>query len=218
MFSEPNASNFGYIPAFYCAELEVILSGVVKCYDILLNNRRFVPNSENQIRDILLFDYLNCQEIRNKIGLHYTFDPEVPENQYEGRTDINVKTEKSLISVPAYYIIECKRLDNQNPKGTTGLNSKYINDGICRFVSGLYSTYNSTSAMIGFVVAPLEIHENVKVINELLLEDTHACCIKPMSYHKIKDDFDYSYLSAHKANSKEISIYHLMFDLSGNIM
>ena len=64
----------------------------------------------------------------------FYFDKEVPEQ--DGRADIKVLTRNCFEDDDAYYIIECKRLDNINTTGIAGLNAEYIKNGICRFVTG----------------------------------------------------------------------------------
>ena len=61
----------------------------------------------------------------------------------------------------AYFIAECKRLD-----GLSALNKKYVEEGIARFVADdpKYSSYYGTSMMIGFVVSPIDMDDNAKVL------------------------------------------------------
>ena len=135
-----------------------------------------------------------------------------------GRTDIKIETQNTFIDTKAYYIIECKRLDSQNQTGTTGLNGKYISDGICRFVSGKYSTYKNTNGMIGFIVQPIDIHKNTICINGLLANQSFKTNTNfNLQPRKIKDDFEYCYCSTHSTGKQEIVIYHLMLDFSNNI-
>ena len=50
-----------------------------------------------------------------------------------GRIDIRIIAKNDFEIDDAYYTIECKRLDNQNLLGETGLNAKYVKEGIKRF-------------------------------------------------------------------------------------
>lgn len=95
----------------------------------------------------------------------------IPENT--GRIDIRVMPVNPFISDDAYYILECKRLDAKRQTGTSGLNAEYISEGICRFVSEKYSSYYKVNGMIGFVIEPMDLQDNVASINTLLLSQYH---------------------------------------------
>lgn len=214
-----NASIFSYKVAFYNAEFEDILSKIISCYNRMIIDNVCLSNDENKIRDILLVNYLKNNRIRQEVGLmNFLFDREVPEDTTIGRTDIKIQTANTFRDTRAYYIIECKRLDSVNTSGMTGLNAKYIQNGICRFIAQTYSTYYRTNGMIGFVVQQIDIHKNIGDIN-LLLNDSfkHANTTCQLCSQSISDDFEYSYYSKHILNNEEIVIYHLMLDFSGNI-
>src|SRR5437588_387897 len=130
MFAELDASQYEYDGIFFNAEFEEILSKVIACYHLMLTDNVSLTNDENLIRDVLLINYLNNNQVRRQIGLtDYLFDREVPEDTTIGRTDIKIQTTNTFKDTAAYYIIECKRLDATNQSGTTGLNAKYIKDG-----------------------------------------------------------------------------------------
>jgi hypothetical protein len=219
MYSPLNPSGYKYSATFYDKNFEEILSKIIFCYNLMIANNIRLDADENEIRNAILRDYLNNNLIRKHIGLTYfLFDPEVPEGD-SGRTDIKIQTKNTFEDTAAYYVIECKLLDSQNSNGVSGLNGKYIKDGLCRYVSGKYSTYYRTNGMIGFVVQPMDIHANVLCINTLLANTKlptntrqHLQCIK------LVDDFDYSYCSTHSIGSQNVTIYHLMLDFSSNII
>lgn len=221
MFTELNASGYGYNGAFYNAEFEDILSKIIASYRLMLSDNRTFANDENQIRDVLYLSYLNNDEVRKKIGLQrYYFDRETSEDRTVGRTDIRILTANSFLETAAYYIIECKRLDATNPNGTTGLNSKYITNGICRFISKAYSAHYRTNGMIGFLVQPLNIVQNINAINQLLKntfkQETYTD--RALEYREIVTGFDFSYCSTHSVDEDSIVLYHLMFDFSAHIL
>jgi hypothetical protein len=219
MFTDINASNYIHNSEFYNSEFESILSKVIASYNCMIYDNVNLNNDENKIRDVLYLNYLNNNTIREKIGLKdYYFDRETQEDRTNGRTDIRVLTCNSFIDTEAYYIIECKRLDKSNTNGTTGLNAEYISKGICRFVSGKYSSYNKTNGMIGFVVESINIDNNISSINSLLNTSfTQSNTTKALTNYEIDKDFKFSYCSTHNKNDDEIIIYHLMFDFSNNI-
>jgi hypothetical protein len=205
---------------FRDSEFQDILIKVVHCYKMMLADKVRVMNNENLIRDKLLIKYLKNNEIRNKIQLtKYLFDKEVPEDNTKGRTDIKVQTINTFLDTSAYYIIECKRLNNQNLNGTTGLNAAYIKNGIMRFVDGQYSTNKYLNGMIGFVVELMDIQANITNINNLLRENfSDANTETFLALLSFIEDFKYQYYSTHKdSGNKKIKLYHLMFDFSKNI-
>jgi hypothetical protein len=216
-----NPSAFSESAHFRDSELQDILIKIICCYKMMLSDKVKVANNENLIRDELLIKYLKNDEIRNKIQLtKYLFDREVPEDNTKGRTDIKVQTINTFLDQSAYYIIECKRLDNQNLNGRTGLNAEYIKNGIMRFIDVQYSTNKNLNGLIGFIVKSMDIAGNIKNINNLL--ETHFTGTNTQSKLTaagFMQDFDYLYFSIHKRknNKEDIKLYHLMLDFSKNI-
>ena len=221
MLSGINASSFVHSLEIYEIEFKNILNGITYCYKMMISNNVSLANNENRIRDVLRKDYLNNREIRNNIGFtgKYSFDREVPEDNDRGKVDIKVATQDTLTEPEAYYIIECKRLNNKNLTGITGLNAEYIRNGILRFVKRKYSSYYQVNGMIGFVVERMNISDNIKNINRLLKNNfKHANTRKNLKSVNFINRFRYSYCSTHKIDKgKEIKLYHLMFDFSKNL-
>jgi len=216
MFNNLSASNYDYNSNFYIAEFEDILSKIVICYYLMIDDNVRLSNNENEIRDVLLLNYLKNNNVRNKVGIvNYLFDREVPEDIGTGRTDIKIQTINTFSDTSAYYIIECKRLDETNLNGTTGLNAKYIENGICRFIANSYSTHYKINGMIGFIVQSLDISANISCINNLLeasyKQQTNTTT--ELTNSSIISDFNHCYCSIHN----EIMIYHLMLDFSKNM-
>ena len=203
----------------YNQEFENILVAIISCYKIMITSKIILPNDENKIRDKLVGDdFLGNNQVRNKLGItEYLFEPEAPEQS--GRTDIKIISRKSTFSdTKAYFIIECKRLDSKNKSGISGLNAKYIDEGIARFASKKYSMYDGVAGMIGFVVEKMDIHQNVSAINTLLIEHfTEISTEEELTCKTIISDFKYSYFSRHKIDKDLKIIYHLMLDFSDNI-
>lgn len=222
MINSLDSSVFSATGDFYIAEFEIILAKIVYCYEMMISNGDTIPNNEEKIRDILYNRYLNNNKIRNQIGLNFNIDCEPAEyvnGKCSGYVDLKFFSRNSLTDTSAYYIIECKRLDNQNLKGITGLNAEYIKNGIMRYVSGQYSANKYLSGMIGFVVEQLDISANITNINNLLrmaFSDAKTkTFLTPLSFI---NDFKYQYYSIHKdIKNKEFKLYHLMFDFSANV-
>lgn len=220
-FSDLNARGFQHNQTYYVSELEYVLSKIVLCYQLILANGTTLTNDENNIRNHLLLNYLKNDTIRQKVGLtNFLFDREVPEDTTIGRTDIKIQSPNTFVNTAAYYIIECKRIDAINQTGTTGLNAQYIKQGVCRFTSSSYSSYYHANGMIGFVVAKIDILENVKYINTLMTNSFDQDCrlISVLTPRTILDGFEHTYCSMHQVSENQnITMYHLMLDFSKNI-
>jgi len=214
-----DASSFSRAQHNYYCEFEKILSKIVICHNLMIDNGIPLPNNENLIRDKLVNNYINNPKIKRKIEFPYFVFPEAQEIP-TGRTDIRIQHPNSYYDQNTeYYIIECKRIDNTNIRGTTGLNALYISEGIYRFVSNYYSSHYFTNGMIGFVVEPMDIHDNIKTINHLLKNNFHqANTNREISQQNFIPDFKYHYNSEHKTkNGSRLRLYHLMFDFSSLI-
>ncbi len=220
MFSSLDASKFnGSIP-FYDSEFKTILSKITICYQIMKSENIALENDENKIRDVLVNDYVNNPKIKKRLQLNYFVFSEVPEAQTPGRTDIRIHNPNNFLNQnKEYYIIECKRLDNTHTTGKSGLNAKYIKNGIARFITKHYSSYYRVNGMIGFIVEKLKIDENVKYINALLTKSFSSIPTKQeITKDSFIDDFEYHYNSIHTdKENNELKIYHLMYDFSQNI-
>lgn len=226
MFTELNANGYEYSSTYYQNEFENILRGIIVCYNYINSSSVSLPNDENEIRNIMLNKYLKVESFKRKYFnlANYHFDLETIENA--GRADIRILPINPYINDKAFYIIECKRLENRNLTGTSGLNAKYVKNGICRFVTKYYSTYFGINGMIGFVVDNLKIDENITNINSFLSqyltndvgEIVNAASIKKISPIKISDTFKNCYTSTHQHKTeKDMILYHLMFDFSKQI-
>jgi hypothetical protein len=219
---ELNASEYSYANETYTKTFQRILCGIFSCYAKMINDNIKLPNDENEIRNKLLIDYLHNDEVRSSTGLTcFLFDREVLEDNTKGRTDIKIQTAKTFVKAAAYYTIECKRLNNKNLSGTSGLNAKYINDGIYRFVSKQYLTYCRINGMIGFIVEKMNVHENLDYINTLakIQFKEKAKIIHEIHKESFIPDFEYHYSSVHNdCDGNIFTLYHLMFDVSDNLL
>ena len=56
--------KYRYSRIIYNAEFEKILSKVIACYLLMVNNHVQLVNDENKIRDIMLVNYLNNNGVR----------------------------------------------------------------------------------------------------------------------------------------------------------
>jgi len=218
---ELSAKGYGYNDTNYTAEFQRVLCGVFACYTMMLSDNVELPNDENEIRNKLLFDYLNNDNIRKNTGLlDYVFNGEVLEPT-GGKIDLKVQSPNRFTQSATYYIIECKRLDNKCITGTSGLNAAYINEGIYRFVSKYYSTNCGVNAMLGFVVEKMDIHMNVLNISTLLKNVKINNCNTTQGIQKetFIPDFEFHYSSKHDdIDNMCFTLYHLMLDVSDIIV
>ncbi|MEA2098500.1 MAG: PD-(D/E)XK nuclease domain-containing protein [Campylobacterota bacterium] len=202
-----DANNFLTKQMNYITRFKELLKEIYQNYEILIRDKIKVPRKENEIRDILVDDYLS-KNISN-----YTFEKE--ENNNLGRVDIFIQD--TLTEDKPKFIIECKILDNKNTDGMEGLNAKYIKNGIQRFLTEHYFLENNfkINAMIGFVVSNLSITNNIVSIN--ILTDKLLKNLVVVKQNIISES-DNLYKSIYSTcNNKEFSIYHQMMDFSLNI-
>ena len=218
MFDNLDASNFkGSVP-FYDANFEYIMHKISVCYLMMVDTKISLTKDENLIRDVLVNNYLNNNLIKERLKLNYFFNPEVPEKNNK-RPDIKIQSPNDVYKTEAYYSIECKVLDNKNVTGTSGLNAKYIKNGIRRFADKEYTTHFRVNGMIAFIVEEMDIHQNINHINSLLGSAFGQIkTTKTLTNEKYFDDFEYHYFSTHEdIDNYGFRIYHLMLDFSGNI-
>lgn len=216
-----DASGYSESSFFYEYEFERILSKIVICYQMMANDTFTLSNNENVIRDYLLLNYLKNDTLRHDIDLlDYHFEREVPEDSSIGRTDIKIISKNTFEVQAAYYIIECKRLNNINISGNTGLNAEYIKNGIYRYTSNYYKSYYRVNGMIAFVVDDLNIQENIKILNKLMTTSfTNSRVQKEITKDSFVEDFDYHYHSQHIDDDNNIlKLYHLIFNFKDKIL
>lgn len=216
--------RFEYTQDYIDTEFCKVCRGFIMAYNTIIESQCNIDNDENLIRDEFMKYLKSTQYKRAHSPLDdFYFEKEVPEQN--GRADIKVLTRNCFKDDNAYYVIECKRLDNINTKGTTGLNAEYVKNGICRFVTDFYSTYNYCCGMLGFVIDKMDINKNTcsyincltskTMVNDKGIE-VNANVTKPLTNIIMEDTFDYSYISehGHKSKNGRVTIYHLMFDFS----
>ena len=206
---------------YYEREFLLILSKIVLCYKKIISNGERLKNNEDNIRDYIHNNYLNNKVVRSELNLCYHFECEPKEyGSSEGYLDIKIFNDNIFSNPQEYYILECKRLNNQNKRGKNGLNGKYIKDGILRFVKKKYSSFHRINGMIGFVVEKMDIGSNVMDINYLLSNRfTEANTTSQIISIDFIEDFTFQYFSKHKDIDKsDFKLYHLMLDFSDNLI
>lgn len=175
-----------------------------------------IQNHEEKIRNYLVENYLDNDEMRSLIGLseiRLRFFPEMVENydaqtnSYVGRTDIRVVSEDTFQNRNDYFIIECKRID-----GSTGLNKKYVEEGICRFTGKTpkYQSYHGTNIMLGFVVADIDCVVTLTAISTIHKKKLGNLIKKNITI-VIKDS---NYTLCESVYSNALTLSHLFYGIS----
>lgn len=80
-----------------------------------------------------------------------------------GRIDITLKFLHQFGNEDAYVAIECKRVG----AGHSDLNTKYVSNGVDRFVTGQYGSEHEWGFMLGYVLA-LPVQDVIDAINKRL--------------------------------------------------
>jgi len=201
-------SKFLFTFEYNRRDLKYILTSLYFCYKKIISKINSISHKENDIRDIFISDaYLDNHKIKEELGVEeFQFDKETP--TLKGRADIRVfnMIEKLSGQNNPYYYIECKILDDSKPsKAHSNLYSKYINNGINRYINEIYPTHNKENGMLGFFIKPTKIIDQCKFFSDL----------KPYNFI---ENFDFSYISEHTTSKdKKIILYHLMLDFSSII-
>ncbi|HFU74961.1 MAG TPA: hypothetical protein ENK66_01815, partial [Arcobacter sp.] len=153
------ADKYSIARIHYNIRFKKLLKNIYNCYEIMITDGIELSKNENKIRDILVDKYLSSKIKK------YEFKKEEDNNL--GRVDIYIID--TFEDKKPNFIIECKLLDEKNLKGKDGLNGKYIQNGIFRFLTEHYFLENNfkTNSMIAFIVANIDIENNIADINEL---------------------------------------------------
>lgn len=125
------------------------------------------------------------------------------------KIDLKVFRPLDLNSDEFYFAWECKRIGLIN----TGLKSKYISQGLIRFIRGEYSAQRDTAGMIGYILdsnvltITNEINKSMlrRRKSPLLSSSDHLSIAKPI------EDFPDVYKSTHARlnGADDIEVYHL---------
>jgi len=72
--------------------------------------------------------------------------------------------------------------------------------------------------MIGFIVDSVDIVQNIKLINQMMVNQSETFTTGEMENRIINNDFEHTYCSKHTFENCNIILYHLMFDFSKNMI
>lgn len=209
---------------YYNRLKQFFLSCCDKLIEDFVNEKKPLPNRENEIRNILVEEYLRDSRVREEIKqelkidkLLMHFELESPEKynpkdfNYVGRTDIKVVNEDTLEHNDIYYTIECKRLD-----GNKTLNKEYVLKGVERFIGSdvKYPSSYKKNIMFGMVVKPIDIPDNTVKINQLLNENLSEYVISEFKNTEDAQPRYYIYEGEYIADESEITLDHIFYNFS----
>ena len=201
-----DTSMFEYKYEFYQEQLKGILKDISDVYRIICEQNMIIDNDENLIRD-KIGEFFENQSYKAKTTTvcEYYYDSEVRLTKTRGRVDMRFLSPNSYSIQDAFFAIECKRID-----GRSFLNKEYVKKGIRRFTTGKYPSALGCNAMLGFMVAPINLNETLYKINQLLLPEE---CIQ-MSSNTIDG---VSKLESQHTYQRNFTLYHLWIDFSQQI-
>ena len=129
----------------------------------------------------------------------------------EGRIDIKIIYS---FDEAEYFGMECKRISSTKPD--RGLATKYVKNGILRFVEEIYSPGHDWGAMLGFVIDK-KIDDNITLVKERINKYKQNICLEKDWI--VEEDFGSKlnlYRTAHrqKSHNSLINILHLFLEIS----
>lgn len=223
-YQNQNTEKFEEIPFLYLEEFKKILVAIIECFKKSLSDYQNLKNNEETIRNLLVEKYLEEPLVREELNIEaFLFQAEpaqIKEGVTRGYLDIKVLMQQDSFKNPKknFFTIECKRLD-----GNKSLNSKYIQEGILRFIQpDKYPSHYGINGMIGFLVRNFNIDSNIDNINDLIKTDQNHIIVKNCTSQSLQkfaliSDFEHTYSSKHTQNNSQrenIELFHLMLDYS----
>lgn len=195
---------------------KIISDGVVFDY-----SKRGKIKQEDFLRNRLVDDYLEYELGSLELGTErFTVNKETSEEYsnlvdnvlHNDPIDIHIVDKAQQESwgrnTKPYFAIECKRIQSSV--------SDYIGD-TKKFTERDYTKLRLPfEGQLGFVENPSLDHISIsKKINKNLSSNPEIETIKELEPHRLKDDFDASYLSLHKKkNNTAFTVFHLFFNYS----
>ncbi len=175
----------------------------------LIKNKSIIQNNLSALEQIN-FSYETIKRYEDSDGIEGSDKIDIYINKL-GLQDIWKDNDEHI-----YLAVECKRINQLSDC------NKYIDD-IQKFCSRNYKqTRLPIEGMLAFLENPKITHENVSMdINSRLETNSMINTKQYLSRELINKSFEGSYLSSHLKNynqNERLSIYHLLFDYSNNIV
>lgn len=129
----------------------------------------------------------------------------------EGRIDIKIIY--SLVD-EEYFGMECKRISSTG-KEDRKLATKYVKNGVLRFVEGIYSSGHDWGAILGFII-DRKIDDNIKLVQERIGKYKQDICLE--NEWSVENNFgsiSNLYRTSHRQKyyNSLINILHLFLDV-----
>jgi hypothetical protein len=195
---------------------KIISDGVMFDY-----SKRGKIKQEDFLRNRLVDDYLETELMSLELGTErFTVNKETSEEYshlidnvlHNDPIDIHIVDKAQQESwgknTKPYFAIECKRILSSV--------SDYIGD-TKKFTERDYTKLRLPfEGQLGFVENSSLNHISIsKKINKNLFSNTEIVTTKQLEPHKLKDNFDASYLSSHKKkNNADFTVFHLFLNYS----
>ncbi len=130
----------------------------------------------------------------------------------EGRIDIKIIYS---FNEAEYFGMECKRISSTG-KEDRKLTTKYVKNGVLRFVEEIYSPGHDWGAMLGFVIDK-KINDNIKLVQERIDKYKQDVCLE--KHWIVEKDFrsiSNLYRTSHrqKHHNSLINILHLFLEIN----
>lgn len=208
--------NIEFGENLYTIIVDALIAGCALMVDDSRKSGQKMPNHEELIRNRLVEQYLDNDNIQATLGLAdvlIRFSPEVPEGydkktgRYMGRTDIRVTSINWLSNRNDYYTVECKRID-----GTQVLNKKYVEEGITRFTANppKYLSYHHRNVMLAFAVKSVNRNAVISAIAQI-----HTVCLSAITTQNITVNQAASeYSLCESKYSSGLTLGHIFYDIS----
>lgn len=211
--------NIEFGKNLYTIIIDALIAGCALMVDDCRKSAQKIPNHEELIRNHLLEQYLDNDNVREAIGLadvFIRFLPEVPEGYdkntgvYTGRTDIRVTSINWFSNRNDYYTIECKRID-----GTQVLNKKYVDEGISRFANDppKYPSFHHRNIMLAFVVKSVNRSAVISAIAQVHTTYLNAIITQNIAVKQVAPEYS---LCESEYNSG-LTLGHIFYDVSDAI-
>ena len=207
--------NKSYNAAFETGFFEKVIEHLIKSSGKMktdcVNDDNKLYNNEDAITNRLVEIYLNKNDPAIRYILQAPENFDVKTDQFKGRVDIKVILNNRFISGMIYYIIECKRIN-----GKSDLNTKYVNEGVARFIGDKpkYSSKDKRNIMFGYVVEPLDIPENTKKIEGLQKSLLKRTAVGGFALVESCNPEHYIYKCQYQSGGSSIELSHLFYNFS----
>jgi hypothetical protein len=216
-----DASGFQEAEDYIFKRFRQVSNYIIECYIILKDeNRKLTVHKEDEIRNVLVADYLRKRDLKKKYGLgDLRFEPEpgTIDKNYKNTGYIDIKVLNITVGnygdEDEYFVFECKRLQNKSKS------QDYIDKGVIRFINNTYAETMPVAGMIGFIEkSSIKFEEMVVDINNRIAKHNTIAPPKStmLSPIPISQKVQFTYKSTHdrEGDNTPILLGHIFLDFS----